>query len=83
MKILLFLVIVSLLFSHSSALFFSWSKSNCNSDRQCPTVRRRECPTFICIPFISQYRDTTVSQGKCINVDLGPLCNLFGGKIKI
>ena len=75
--------ILGFLILHSSALFLRPNtKSNCNSDRQCPTVRRRECPGLICIPFlgIGRYRDTTVSGGRCINYDNGPLCSLLGGK---
>ena len=79
MKFMIFIAL-GLFTSKSSALF--WKRSNCNSDRQCPTIRRRECPTLICIPFIGigRYKDTTISEGRCNNYDNGPLCNLFGGK---
>ena len=79
---ILVLLILALISSDSLALFLDMERSNCYSDRQCPDVRRYEqigTTTFLGIFPIGQWGTRTISRGRCINYNNGPLCNLFGG----
>ena len=72
-------LMLSLITSDMSAYF--WTKSNCDSDSQCPTIKRRECDGLVCIPFIvGEVKVTTVSTGKCNDFYNGYLCTILGGE---
>ena len=78
-----FLLVLSLLISDTFAFF--WRTSNCESDSQCPTIRRKECAEYLSFPFsfiCYDYKVTTISSGKCLDFYNGYLCTIFGGKNK-
>ena len=58
---------------------YFWRKPNCESDSQCPTIKRRDCDGIVCIPFIvGEFKETTI-PGKCDDYFNGYLCTWFGG----
>ena len=78
------LLVLSLLTSDTFALF--WRTSNCESDSQCPTIRRKECAEYLSFPFsfiCDEYKVTTISSGKCMDFYNGYLCTIFGGNNKL